>query len=60
MLGIYWVTALVGFAFGQFLGSALSLSLLPIGSVNIIEGTVMSVIALLAARTLAQHYIQPA
>jgi hypothetical protein len=51
-LGVYWVAALIGFALGQFLSSALAFSLLPIGSVNAIEASVTSLIALLLTRTL--------
>jgi hypothetical protein len=51
-LGVYWAAALIGFALGQFLSSALSFSLLPIGSVNAIEASVTSLILLFLTRTL--------
>lgn len=51
-LAVYWIVALVGFALGQFLSSALSFSLLPVGSVNAIEGSITSMILLLLTRTL--------
>jgi hypothetical protein len=51
-LAVYWVVALIGFALGQFLSSALSFSLLPIGSVNAIEASATSLILLFLSRTL--------
>jgi hypothetical protein len=51
-LGVYWAVALIGFALGQFLSSAVSFSLLPIGSVNAIEASITSLIALFLTRTL--------
>lgn len=51
-LAVYWLVGLVGFGLGQILSSLLSFSLLPIGSVNAIEGSVTSLIALLLTRTL--------
>lgn len=51
-LAVYWLVGLVGFGLGQILSSVLSFSLLPIGSVNAIEGSVTSLIALLLTRTL--------
>lgn len=51
-LAIYWLVGLVGFGLGQILSSVLSFSLLPIGSVNAIEGSITSLIALLLTRTL--------
>ncbi len=51
-LGVYWFAALVGFAVGQFVSIMLSFSLFPVGSVNVIEASVMSLIVLLLTRTL--------
>jgi hypothetical protein len=51
-LAVYWLAALIGFALGQFLSSALAFSLLPIGSVNAIEASVTSLIVLFLVRTL--------
>jgi hypothetical protein len=51
-LGVYWIVALSGFALGQFLSSALSFSLLPVGSVNAIEASITSIILLFLTRTL--------
>lgn len=51
-LAIYWLVGLVGFGLGQILSSVFSFSLLPIGSVNAIEGSITSLIALLLTRTL--------
>jgi hypothetical protein len=51
-LAVYWVVALIGFALGQFLSSALSFSLLPVGAVNAIEASATSLILLFLTRTL--------
>jgi hypothetical protein len=51
-LGVYWIAALIGFALGQFLSSALSISLLPVGAVNAIEASVTSLILLFLIRTI--------
>ncbi len=51
-LGVYWIAALIGFAIGEFISRTLSFSLLPIGSVDIVEASVMSLIVLLLTRTL--------
>jgi len=51
-LGVYWLVGLIGFALGQFLSTALSFSLLPIGEVNVIEASVTSLILLFLTRTL--------
>ncbi len=51
-LAVYWVAALVGFAIGEFISRTLSFSLFPIGSVDVVEASVMSLIVLLLTRTL--------
>jgi hypothetical protein len=51
-LGVYWLAALIGFALGQFLSRALAFSLLPLGSVNVIEASIASLIVLFLTRTL--------
>ncbi len=51
-LGAYWLAALVGFAIGQFVSRTLALSLFPVGPVNVIEASVMSLVLLLLTRTL--------
>ncbi len=51
-LGVYWFAALVGFAVGEFVSLTLSFSLLPIGSVNVVEASVMSLVILILTRTL--------
>ncbi len=55
MLAVYWLSAVAGFAFGEFVSRALATNLLPIGSVNVVEASVMSLIALLLARTITQR-----
>ena len=47
---LYWLTGLAGYAIGQWLGSAIGLSLLNIGSVNLVEGTLVSWASLFAIR----------
>jgi uncharacterized membrane protein YjjP (DUF1212 family) len=51
-LVIYWLVAVVGFFIGQILSTLLHFSLLPIGSVNLVEGTVVCLIALFVTRAL--------
>ena len=51
-LGVYWFAALVGFAVGEFVSRTLSFGLFPIGSVNVVEASVMSLILLFLTRTL--------
>jgi hypothetical protein len=48
----YWFAAVVGFAVGQWLGMTLGINLYPFGQLNTIEGSVMSLVALIAARTI--------
>ncbi|MGB8645038.1 MAG: hypothetical protein WCF84_07355 [Anaerolineae bacterium] len=45
-LGLYWATALAGFALGELLSRLLHLSVLPIGALNVFEASVMSLLAL--------------
>ncbi len=52
MLGLYWAVAVAGFFVGQLVSRLIGLILIPIGSVNVIEATFLSIIALLAARRL--------
>jgi hypothetical protein len=47
-LGLYWLVGVVGFAVGQWLGSLVGLALFNIGSVNLVEGTVVSWVSLFA------------
>ncbi|MBI4675829.1 MAG: hypothetical protein HY741_29670 [Chloroflexi bacterium] len=48
----YWLVAVVGFFAGQIISTLFNFSLLPIGSVNLVEATVTCLIALFIARTL--------
>ncbi len=52
MLGLYWLAALVGFAFGEVVSRLLGVSLFPVGTVNVIEASLTSWIALLLTREL--------
>ncbi len=47
---VYWVVALAGFFVGETVTLLLRFSLLPIGSVNLIEATVTCLLALLITR----------
>jgi len=49
-LVVYWVVALAGFFLGESITLLLGFSLLPIGSVNLIEATVTCLLALLITR----------
>ena len=51
-LAVYWLVALVGFGLGQLVTMLLGISLLPIGSVNIIEASLVSALALLLTRAV--------
>lgn len=51
-LAVYWLVALAGFALGQVVTTLLSFSLLPIGSVNVLEASIASLIALFLARAV--------
>ncbi len=54
-LAIYWVTALAGFALGELVSRMLHLSLLPIGSVSVIEASVMSILCLVLVRIIVRR-----
>jgi hypothetical protein len=47
---LYWFVGVVGFALGQWVGGAIGLSLFTIGSVNLLEGTVLSLVSLFVVR----------
>ncbi len=49
---VYWLVALAGFFVGQILTMLVGVSLLPIGSVNIVEACIAALIALILVRTL--------
>jgi hypothetical protein len=51
-LALYLLAAWLGFALGHFVGEALSISVLKIGPLNALTGTVGSAVALGAARIL--------
>ncbi len=46
-MAMYWVTALAGFALGELASRWLGLNFLPIGSVNVLEASITSLLALL-------------
>jgi hypothetical protein len=45
---VYWVVGVGGFFLGQFVASVVGLSIFNIGDANIIEGTVASILSLIA------------
>lgn len=47
---VYWLAALLGFALGQTLATALGISLLPLGQVNVAEGSLFALLALFLLR----------
>lgn len=49
---VYWLVAVAGFLLGQILTMFLGVSLLPIGSVNLLEAAAASLIALFLVRAL--------
>ncbi len=49
-LPLYWAVGVFGFAVGQWAGSLIGLALFNIGSVNLLEGSVISWASLLAVR----------
>lgn len=51
-LVIYWAVAVLGFFIGQTITMLLGFSLLPIGSVNILEASIASIVALLITRAV--------
>jgi hypothetical protein len=53
-LPLYWLVGVIGFAIGQWLGTAIDVSFFSVGSVNLLEGTLVSWLGLFAVRAL-QH-----
>ncbi len=51
-LPLYWLAGVAGFALGQWLGNVVSVSVLSIGSVNLLEGTLVCWITLFAVRAV--------
>ncbi len=51
-LALYWLVALVGFGLGQLVSTALAISLLPVGSVNVIEASLVCLLMLFITRAL--------
>lgn len=51
-LAVYWLVAVFGFFVGQTLAALVHFSLLPIGSVNLLEGTAACLIALFVTRAV--------
>lgn len=51
-LAIYWLVALFGFALGQFATSLIGFRLLPLGSVNVVEASIVSFAFLWVTRAL--------
>ncbi len=49
-LGLYWAVSILGFVVGNWLGSLIGLSLLTIGTVNVVEATLVSWVGLFAVR----------
>jgi len=47
---IYWLAATVGFAAGHAIGALTQISLLQIGQLHVLEGTIGSIAALVVAR----------
>jgi hypothetical protein len=47
---LYWLAAVAGFAAGQWLGGVVGLTLFNIGSVNVLEATLVSWASLFAVR----------
>ncbi len=52
MLAAFWIAAVVGFGVGEFVSRMLNLSLFPVGTVNVLEASIMSWVVLLLVRTL--------
>ncbi len=48
-LGVFWLVGLVGFALGEWLGSAVGFGLLRVGELNVLEGTLASWTSLFVA-----------
>lgn len=53
-LPIYWLVGVVGFGFGQLLTSLVGFSLLSIGSVSLLEGSLFSWLSLIAVYVLVR------
>lgn len=51
-LVVYWFVAVAGFFFGQIVATLLGFSLVPIGSVNLVEGSATCLIALFVTRAV--------
>ncbi len=51
-LAVYWIVAVGGFFVGQIIASLLQFSLFPIGSINLLEGTITCLVALFVTRAL--------
>ncbi len=49
-LGLYWLVGILGFVLGNWLGGIIGLSLLTIGPVNVVEGTLVCWAGLFVAR----------
>lgn len=49
-LFLYWFVGIAGFAVGQGIASAVGIALFNIGSVNVVEGTLVSWLSLFAVR----------
>jgi hypothetical protein len=59
-LALYLLSGWLGFVLGHFLGDALGLRLLAIGTLNWLTATLGSVVALFAARWLTTRDAEPA
>lgn len=51
---IYWLAAIVGFAAGHAIGALTQISLLQIGQLHVVEGTIGAIAALIVARAWSQ------
>lgn len=49
-LGMYWLAGLIGFAIGQWLSGLVGIAFFNIGSVNLLEATLVSWLSLFAVR----------
>lgn len=55
---VYWLAALAGFAVGQVITTLVNFSLLPIGSVNVLEASLTCLIALFLARAVVSRIVR--
>lgn len=55
---VYWLIALAGFAVGQAVTTLVNFSLLPIGSVHVLEASIASLIALFLARAVLGRLVK--